>query len=93
MRTIKNQSKLTTAILLAASALSLTGCNGSPSIDVLGSFFPAWMICLTLAVVLTFVVRFGLVKLHLETEVGPLALFYPSLLTLLTSVLWLGYFR
>ena len=51
------------------------------------------MICLGIAVVLTFVVRFLLVKLRLESEVGPLALFYPSLLTLLTSLLWLVYFR
>ncbi|HVY93279.1 MAG TPA: YtcA family lipoprotein [Bryobacteraceae bacterium] len=65
----------------------------APSVDVAGSFFPGWMICLTIAVVLTFVVRFVLVKVHLEQEVGPLALFYPSLLTLLTCVLWMGYFR
>jgi hypothetical protein len=51
------------------------------------------MICLTIAVALTFAIRFVLVKVRLEQEVGPLALFYPSLLTLLTCVLWMGYFR
>ena len=79
--------------LVAALSILLTGCNGAPSIDIIGSFFPAWMICMTIAVVLTFVVRFLLVKVHLESEVGPLVLFYPSLLTLLTCVIWLGYFR
>jgi hypothetical protein len=71
----------------------LAGCSRAPSVDIIGSFFPAWLVCLTIAVVLTFVVRFALVKLRLETEVGPLALFYPSLLTLLTCLLWLVYFR
>jgi hypothetical protein len=81
--------------LLWPSTLSifLAGCSRAPSVDIIGSFFPGWLICLTIAVVLTFVVRSGLVKLRLETEVGPLALFYPSLLTLLTSLLWLVYFR
>ena len=65
----------------------------APSIDIIGSFFPAWMVCLTLAVFLTFALRFVLVKVRLESEVGPLAVFYPSLLTLLTSLLWLTYFR
>ena len=65
----------------------------APSVDVAGSFFPGWMICLAIAVVLTFAARFVLVKTHLEHEVGPLALFYPSLVTLLTCVLWMGYFK
>ena len=51
------------------------------------------MVCLTVAVVLTFVVRAILVRLRLESEVGPLALFYPGLLTLITSLIWLTYFR
>ena len=71
----------------------LTGCARAPAVDVIGSFFPAWMICLTIAIVLTFVVRAILVRVHLETEVGPLALFYPSLLTLLTCTIWLVWFR
>ena len=69
------------------------GCSRAPAIDVAGSFFPAWMVCLTVAVVLTFVVRAILVRLRLESEVGPLALFYPGLLTLITSLIWLTYFR
>ncbi len=82
-------SILTTSVC----ALALSACSGAPSVSIVGSFFPAWMICMAIAVVLTFVVRFLLVKLRLESEVGPLALFYPSLLTLLTCLIWLGNFR
>ena len=80
-------------LCLATFSILLAGCSRAPSVDIIGSFFPAWLVCLTIAVVLTFVIRFGLVKLRLETEVGPLALFYPGLLTLLTCLLWLVYFR
>jgi hypothetical protein len=65
----------------------------SPSVDIIGSFFPAWMVCLTIALVLTFALRFVLVRVRLESEVGPLAAFYPCLLTLLTGLIWLGFFR
>jgi hypothetical protein len=78
---------------LLTFSILVAGCSRAPSVDIIGSFFPGWLICLTIAVVLTFGVRYGLVKCRLETEVGPLALFYPSLLTLLTSLLWLVYFR
>jgi hypothetical protein len=80
-------------LLIPALAILLAGCERAPSIDIVGSFFPAWMVCLTIAVVGTFVVRFLLVRLRLESEVGPLVVFYPSLLTLMTCLLWLGYFR
>jgi hypothetical protein len=73
--------------------LPLAGCGRAPSVDVLGSFFPVWMFCLTIAVVLTFVVRWVLVRLKLESDVGPVALFYPSVLILITSLLWLVFFR
>jgi hypothetical protein len=86
------ETRLQGACTVGLSVL-LTGCARAPSVDILGSFFPGWMISLTLAVFLTFAVRFLLVKLRLEAEVGPLALFYPSLLTLCTCVLWLMYFR
>ena len=65
----------------------------APSVDIVGSFFPGWIVCLAIAAVLTFALRYVLFRLRLESEVGPLALFYPSLLTLLTSLLWLTYFR
>jgi hypothetical protein len=74
-------------------AILLTGCARAPSVDIIGSFFPAWMVCLVIALILTFAIRYILLRLRLESEVGPLALFYPSLLTLLTSALWLVYFR
>jgi YtcA family len=78
---------------LFAVCLLCSGCNHAPSIDIIGSFFPVWMLCLAIAVVLTFVVRYFLVRFKLDTEVGPVALFYPSVVILFTSLLWLIFFR
>ena len=41
-------------LTLLTLGLSCAGCNGAPAIDVLGSFFPAWMVCIIAAVVLAF---------------------------------------
>ena len=67
--------------------------TNAPSVDIIGSFFPVWMVCLIGAVILTFAARFVLVRLRLDTEVGPVAVFYPSLIVLFTSLLWLTFFR
>lgn len=82
-------------LFLIASPFSLlmAGCSRAPSVDVLGSFFPVWMFCTGSAVVLAFIVRFVLLRLHLEAEVGPLALFYPCVVVVFTSLLWLILFR
>jgi hypothetical protein len=69
------------------------GCGRAPSIDVLGSFFPVWMVCLTIAVALACVLRIVLVRVQFESELGPIALFYPSVVVLLSCLLWLIFFR
>lgn len=78
---------------ITAAALLLFGCGHAPNIDIIGSFFPVWMLCLAIAIPLTFLARVLLVRFQLETEVGPLALFYPCVVLLFTSLLWLIFFR
>jgi len=76
-----------------AIGLFCAGCNSAPAIDVLGSFFPAWMVCVLAAMALAFVVRYFLLKYQLENEVGHLAIFYPCVVVFLTCGLWLLFFR
>ncbi len=78
---------------ISAVCLIVSGCSRAPNIDVIGSFFPVWMLCLAIAIPLTFLARFALVRFQLENHVGPLALFYPSVVVLFTSLLWLIFFQ
>jgi YtcA family len=66
------------------------GCGRAPSFDILGSFFPAWLVCLVVAIVLTVVSR-SLLSRHAEI-VWPV-LVYPSLTAVFTFVLWIVLFR
>ena len=68
-------------------AFCLAGCSLTPSVDVLGSFFPAWLICIVAAIVLTSVTRLVLMRLQLKLDLPGLA--YPSLAAFLTFALWL----
>jgi YtcA family len=76
-----------------ALCLLCAGCGRAPSVDIIGSFFPVWMVCLTAAVILAFVTHWLLQRYRLATEVGPPALFYPSVVVLFTCILWLIFFR
>ncbi len=72
------------ALLLA------TGCGRAPSFDILGSFFPAWLVCRVLAILLTVVSR---VLLNRYVEIVWPVLVYPSLTAVCALALWLTLFR
>ncbi|HUA83712.1 MAG TPA: YtcA family lipoprotein [Bryobacteraceae bacterium] len=76
---------------LMLAAFFLTGCGRAPSFDVLGSFFPAWLVCLALSLVLTAAARWLL--LRLEIVIAFPVLTYPSLTALFSFALWLALFR
>jgi hypothetical protein len=77
--------------LVSLSALPLASCSRAPSIDVLGSFFPAWLVCTTLGVLVTVLTRWVLLRFHMSLDLGVLA--YPSLAALFTFALWLIFFH
>jgi len=78
---------------VCAISTTLTSCAHAPSVEIVGSFFPVWMVCLTAAVILTFLARKQLVRHKLESQVGPVALFYPSMVVSFSCLLWLILFR
>ena len=80
-------------VLLLVGMLSLAGCQHAPSIDVLGSFFPAWLLCLTVGILLTAGTRFLLLAVHLEEALSPPITMYPCLAALFTFGLWLLFFH
>ena len=68
----------------------LVGCSRAPSVEVLGSFFPAWLVCFIAAIALTALVRLLALRLHVKVTL-PL-LVYPGLAAFFTFALWLLFF-
>jgi hypothetical protein len=73
------------------------GCRSagahSPTADVLGSYFPAWMACILLGLALTLVVRQLLIGLRLNTHLRPAALVYVCMVVVWTLTVWLVCFK
>jgi len=59
----------------------------------MGSFFPAWMLCITIGIVTTGVIRRTLASRGLENKIALLAVFYPSLVVAVACALWFVLFR
>jgi len=78
--------------LVCGGALSLTGCALSPSVNILGSFFPAWLISIVTGLVLALVVWRVLVAAGVAPHLTPPALVYPCLAALLIFGTWLVLF-
>ncbi len=79
------------SILPLLASLLLVSCGRAPSFDVVGSFFPAWLVCLVAAILLTVLARWLLLRVSIA--LAPPILIYPSLTALFTFALWLIFFR
>jgi hypothetical protein len=85
-----------TGVILAAPSfaamLLLAGCSRAPSFNILGSFFPSWILCGVIGILLTVGSRFLFVRIKLEEQLSPLILVYPCLAAFFTFTLWLLFF-
>ena len=76
----------------SAAMVWSTGCSRTPSFNILGSVFPAWIVCGLIGIVLTAGARFLFVRTKFEQELSPIILVYPCLAALFTFTLWLVFF-
>jgi hypothetical protein len=78
-----------------AAGLLLAGCHSthSPTVDVLGSYFPAWIICIVTGLVLTVVARQILIGFKLDPHLRPAPLVYLCLMVGFTLLVWLMFFK
>ena len=65
----------------------------SPSIDVLGSYFPAWLLCIVVGVILAVVSRLLFIAWKLDAHLGPKPIVYPCLTAVFAMTVWLLFFR
>jgi hypothetical protein len=76
-----------------AGTLWIAGCSRAPSFNILGSYFPAWIVCGVIGILLAVAVRLFFVRINLENELlAPLILVYPCLTAFFTFTLWLVFF-
>ena len=77
-----------------AIALPVAACNYSPTINLLGSYFPAWMLCAVIGIVASVIIRQILAVAGINDYVVAPLLTYAALAvsaTLLAWLLWFGH--
>ena len=75
--------------LFPLPVFSLAACGRAPAFDILGSFFPAWLICVGLGIVSTILAR---ELLRRYVVIAYPVLVYPCLSACFTFALWLVLF-
>jgi YtcA family len=79
---------------VVASSFALGGCDERvPSINVLGAFFPAWMLCIIAGIVATVVARRVLVAIGLDPWLGLRGVVYPALALAFMLATWIAFFQ
>jgi len=80
------------ALWWTAITLPVAGCSHSPSLDLLGSYFPAWMLCAVAGIVASIVIRQILVAASISDYVVAPLLTYAALAVFATLLAWLLWF-
>ena len=65
----------------------------SLTVDVLGSYFPAWMVCILSGLTLTLVAHWIVQVGNLKPFLGPLPLIYSCLMIIFTFVTWILFYQ
>jgi hypothetical protein len=75
-----------------AIALAVSGCSYSPTMDLLGSYFPAWMLCAVIGIVASVIIRQILAVAGINDYVVAPLLTYAALAVSATLIAWLLWF-
>jgi YtcA family len=79
-------------IVFAFLAMKLFS-HHSLTIDILGSYFPAWMICIITGLALTLVAHWIVQVLKLKPYLGPAPLIYSCLMIIFTFATWILFYQ
>lgn len=86
-RVTRLQPWLTLAAVLPATAI--TGCRRAPTFNILGSFFPSWLICMVAGIILAGIGSRVFTRFGLEKEILWPVVVYPCLALFFACALWL----
>ena len=65
----------------------------SLTVDVFGSYFPAWMVCILSGLALSFVAHWIVQVCNLKTYIGPAPLIYSCLMIIFTFATWILFYQ
>jgi hypothetical protein len=76
----------------AIGLLLLNGCGRAPSFNILGSFFPAWLICMIAGVIVAALLNWVLVLYKWDRNIPWGIVTYPCIAAFFAFTMWLIFF-
>jgi hypothetical protein len=73
----------------AIALLFLSGCSSAPSRNILGSYFPSWMVCALIGMVATVAVRALLARTGIDAVLPMPIVVYLAIATAFSLAIWL----
>ena len=83
------RSLILSAVLVAAQ---LAGCRLAPTFNILGSFFPSWLICLFAGIIVAMIANRLFARFALDKEILWPVVVYPCIALLFACTIWLIFF-
>jgi len=88
-----NTRRLWTSLITSLFVLAASACSGPPAFNILGSYFPSWLACLGISIVLTLLAHLLITTKKLADQLWPLSIVYSALLCFFSCTLWLIFFE
>lgn len=88
-----DRTRLIPQLLACPVFAASCACRRSPSFNILGSFFPGWILCSLVAILVTTLLHLVLYRRRLEGHIKLLPLVYVSLTFFFACVFWLLFFE
>jgi hypothetical protein len=94
MKENKQHSLTTTQTVLAGVAtivptVGICGCGDAPSFDILGSYFPAWLVCILIGIAVSAATGLCLTAGNRQKLIRWSIVTYPCLAASIAFTLWL----
>jgi hypothetical protein len=80
-------------LLLTVAMLLLSGCASSPTLDVYGSYFPAWIVCIVAGIIITVIARLLLLGAGINEHLRFKLSLYFCMAISFTLAIWLIFFK
>jgi hypothetical protein len=76
---------------IGIAPIALAGCSAAPSQNILGSYFPSWMVCVLAGLGAAIVVRQGLVAAGIDKVLPAPLLVYLAMTVFFAFAVWLAW--
>ncbi len=84
----RNPARPIQVVFVAEGALSLAGCGGAPSVTIAGAYFPAWLLCSLISVLVAVIVRGLMIATGLSNHIPYQLAICSSIGVIVALVVW-----